>query len=436
MSTEFMKLLVLIPCLLLHLLLEVLTVANFLWGMTAVLQIYGMKREGEGLAALEDFVTTFGAPLAIRRDNSRMQTSEAWTQFTRKMQIKSETTEPHHQWQNPAERRIQTIKKGCNELMDRKGTPGFMWLLCMQYYSSILNMCCLARLGGRNAYEVAFGHSVDISAWIQFEWWEPIYYLAAEDPSFQASKEKLGYFCGVAENCGDLLTFKIYTPDSHQILHRSVIRSASNPEDQANIRAANPNYNPTITLDSDSDLDDDMDVVDAADPTHLLDIVEETGTGDDPVEIEVTPPLVLSRDDLDKSDPRLVDCTTNNCVPDPNDLLGFTYPMEEDDGEVYRAEVIGQDASDPTKYIVESLSGKTHLVEYNTLIDKYLSANDEDDQLHTFSDIIDHRRKGRKWQVLVDWDAPHLDPTWQPLRTLKEASYTVAAYEKGTILKT
>ena len=53
-------------------------------------------------------------------------------------------------------------------------------------------MIMLERLGGRNAYEVAFGHSVDISAFIQFEWWEPVYYLDTEDPSFPASKEKAG----------------------------------------------------------------------------------------------------------------------------------------------------------------------------------------------------------------------------------------------------
>ena len=40
-----------------------------------------------------------------------------------------------------------------------------MWFECMLYYISILNMSCLDRLQGRNAYEVAFGHSVDISAY-------------------------------------------------------------------------------------------------------------------------------------------------------------------------------------------------------------------------------------------------------------------------------
>ena len=69
-----------------------------------------------------------------------------------------------------------------------------MWFECMTYMSSILNMVAMERLGGRNAIEVALGHSVDISAYIQYEWWEPIYFLDYEDPSFPNSLEKFGRF--------------------------------------------------------------------------------------------------------------------------------------------------------------------------------------------------------------------------------------------------
>ena len=156
--------------------------------------VYGMKREGEGLETLEQFITDWGAPDCIRRDNSKMQNSDGWKKMERKMKIKSETSEPHNQQQNPAERRIQTIKRGTQEIMDRTGSPKFMWFECLTYYTAIMNMISLDRLGGKNAYEVAFGHSVDISAYLEFEFWEPIYYLDSDDPSFPNSKEKQGRF--------------------------------------------------------------------------------------------------------------------------------------------------------------------------------------------------------------------------------------------------
>ena len=172
-----------------------------------------------------------------------MQNSKAWKAYERKMQIKSDTSKPYNQQQNPAERHIQTLKGNTNQMMDRTGTPDFIWFECIVYTSSILNMISMDRLGGQNAIEVAMGHSVDISAYLQFQWWEPVYYLNYEDPSFPDSKEKYGRFCGVAENCGDLLTFKIYVPETHVIIHRSVLQSAIDDGDNPNLRALNPNYN-------------------------------------------------------------------------------------------------------------------------------------------------------------------------------------------------
>ena len=43
--------------------------------------VYGMTREGEGLGTLERFVNKWGAPDAIRRDNSKMQNSVGWKKF-------------------------------------------------------------------------------------------------------------------------------------------------------------------------------------------------------------------------------------------------------------------------------------------------------------------------------------------------------------------
>ena len=217
----------------------------FVGNTSSFTAVYGMTREGEGLGTLERFVNEWGAPDAIRRDNSKMQNSVGWKKFEQKMQIKCELTEPYNQQMNPAERRIQTAKSNTNKLMDRTGTPKFMWLHCMIYAVAILNMACMDRLQGRNAHEVAFGHSLDISAYIQYSWWEKVYFLDTEDPSFPRSKEKLGHFCGVAENVGDLLTFQIYVPSSHQVIHRSVLRSADDKSTAGppNLRALNPHYN-------------------------------------------------------------------------------------------------------------------------------------------------------------------------------------------------
>jgi hypothetical protein len=52
----------------------------------------------------------------------------------------------------------------------------------------------------------------DISALLSFHFYEPIYYLDVEEPT-PLSKEKAGYWLGVADNVGDALTNHNLTDD-------------------------------------------------------------------------------------------------------------------------------------------------------------------------------------------------------------------------------
>ena len=83
----------------------------------------GMKSENEAPTALEDFCRNVGVPTGIRSDNSKAQTSKRWKDICRRFCIGQTTTEPHHPQQNPAERRIKTVKQLTLRLLDRSGAP-------------------------------------------------------------------------------------------------------------------------------------------------------------------------------------------------------------------------------------------------------------------------------------------------------------------------
>ncbi len=92
----------------------------------------------------------------------------------------------------------------------------------------------------------------------------------SEDASFLNSREHLGHFVGPSENCGDLLTFKIFVPQTQQIIHRSVLRSAVDDNDHPNLRALNPNYSDKRKNDDDDGSDlSSIDVNDAADKSRI-----------------------------------------------------------------------------------------------------------------------------------------------------------------------
>jgi hypothetical protein len=61
-----------------------------------------------------------------------------------------------------------------------------------------------------------------------FYWFEPVLYL---DPvskfRFPETTERSGYFVRFADNVGDSLTFKILKNNLVTVLHRNVVRSAT-----------------------------------------------------------------------------------------------------------------------------------------------------------------------------------------------------------------
>jgi hypothetical protein len=66
------------------------------------------------------------------------------------------------------------------------------------------------------------------------------------------SKEKAGYWLGVAQNVGDALTYHILTDDTQMVIQRSVIRSRKDrPATNKRIHF-NPNLDPDVAFHEDN----------------------------------------------------------------------------------------------------------------------------------------------------------------------------------------
>ena len=90
---------------------------------TQLTKVYGMQLESQMPATLQDFIREVGAPNCLISDNSKVQIGAKVHSLLRYFTIKDHQSEPYYQNQNYAERRIQEIKRFCNTIMDRTGTP-------------------------------------------------------------------------------------------------------------------------------------------------------------------------------------------------------------------------------------------------------------------------------------------------------------------------
>ena len=100
----------------------------------------------------------------------------------------------------------------------------------------ILNHTANASIGHAVPMAVITGVTQDISPLLQFEWYEPVYYREEETEFPSKSKERFGWFVGIADTVGHALTFMILAEDTQRILHRSVVRTATDPMSR-NLRA-------------------------------------------------------------------------------------------------------------------------------------------------------------------------------------------------------
>ena len=200
------------------------TGAQVFYGINShCINVYGFKSKSEFPRIYKDFIREEGAPSILRRDNAKEEASEEVLQINRDLFIKDGFSEPYHPYQNPVESQaICWLAQATHILLDRQGAPDTAWYFAMKYLAQVHNICYDTTLDMPPAQR-RHGITKDISAYLQFQFWERVLYLDHEE-SWPSSKERPGYWVGVAENVGDILTYWIFDDQTKKLVARSVVR--------------------------------------------------------------------------------------------------------------------------------------------------------------------------------------------------------------------
>ena len=178
------------------------TMAQFFVGRdTLVCDAYGIKTQKQFINTLYDNIRFRGAMTTLIADGGRYEISKKVADLLRSLFIKQHESEPYHQHQNKAEQRYGVVKRYINTLMNLTGAPAHCWLLCMLYVCNLLNATASPALGRLTPLQALTGQVPDISHFLHFSFWEPIYYKVHEsepDHRFPSqSHEKRGHWVGL-----------------------------------------------------------------------------------------------------------------------------------------------------------------------------------------------------------------------------------------------
>ena len=178
--------------------------------------IYPIHAKSEFPHALQDFIHDHGAMKSLRHDNAKEETSTLVQDILKMYMIRDSQSEPHYQHQNPAEHRIQDVKRMTTSIVDCVGCQAYWWLLCMTYVVGLLNH--LTNSKGYIPKTVLTGEIIDISPYLDYHFWQEIF---VESPK---GGKQLAYWCGPAEKQGDFLTFHVLLWDTEQLIQCSNMR--------------------------------------------------------------------------------------------------------------------------------------------------------------------------------------------------------------------
>ena len=169
--------------------------AQVFYGLTShCIDIYGMKRKGEFPTVYRDFIREHGCPSILRRDNAKEEQGEEVLKIHRELYVKDEFCEPYNPQQNPVElRAIRWLKEQIPVTLQRVNAPDEFWFLCASHLCDLHNICADPSLNYKIPREVRTGVTPDISAYLQFEWFQQVFYLDHEEawPAFQRKSWKI-----------------------------------------------------------------------------------------------------------------------------------------------------------------------------------------------------------------------------------------------------
>jgi len=192
-----------------------------------------MKLKGDAGDALLEFIQEVGIPGALHMDDAKELTSGKWVKVRKDHGIKQTLAEPYSPFQNCTEVNIRELKKHVRHLMGRTKTPKRLWDFCSRYVSEVRSLTAqpLFSLHGSTPFELVTGNMPDISEYLAFEWYQPVYYY--DQTTFPNQRELLGRWIGIAHNVGQAMCFWIL-PKSGVPIARTMVRAVTEAELQTN----------------------------------------------------------------------------------------------------------------------------------------------------------------------------------------------------------
>ena len=406
---------------------------------------FPMRSKESAGDALQKLCRDVGVPKELHSDNAyeMVQDGTKFQKVIRDNVIHYTTTEPHSPWQNRCENIIGVIMKRAKARRERRRVPIKLWDYGLVWECEIYSR--IANRGNRPGLERLTGDTVDISDWIDFEFYDLVWFWDTRDVE---DKRSIGRWLGVSHNVGSALCYWILT-EKGTVLARTTVQHLTHddinlPDVQEQVKQYHIHLDMALGANQyniDDSIDDfvhdDMkavagdehvegDYYGLEEPHDIDDVVDNTdertmaNTYDQYIGAEVSVP--------DRKGQKIMAKVMKKVKCKDNNIEGKGYnPLH-----------------DHSVYEIEFTDGTTEELTANVIAENMLSQCDEQgNQYMLLNEIMDHKKDGsaipisngfiisksgnktpkkttRGWHLLVEWKDGSMD--WVSLKSLKQSN--------------
>ena len=400
-----------------------------------------MGRRSEVGGTLATFFDEVGVFENLTHDGAPEMTGKntEFYKLIQKNRVSVHVTEPgRHSQNHVAEKEIGELKRRWKSIMTTKRVPRRIWDYALVWNSEIMSRTARGP-DKRTGYEEVFGCTPDISEWLDFDFYDKVFYWDKEHSDMTDENRKIGRWLGIAHRIGSDLCYWVLTQSGNVIARTTVCHILREELLKPDIKERDEIFEEEVRR----RLDDEDHVIGepGTDAFYLedYDIEEERQDGPN------TPTDEEYGDML--QEPRPED---DDIVLDA--YIGAEVNMEQPDGEVIRGRVkkrarddygrpIGRPHRNPfldsSMYEVELSDGTTADYMANVIAENMYSQVDEEGRQYLLlKEIVDHRKTEealtkeqvsptnrtttKGWDFLVEWKDGTTD--WVPHKDLKAAN--------------
>ena len=266
-------------------------------------KVYPMESKSSACIAnsLQDFADDVGIPETLVCDLATEQTGKNTPMMkeVRRLRIRMRNSEKGRSNQNhKAETEIRELKKRWKTRMVEKNVPKRLWDYGLVYMAEILSITARGS-NQRPGLEEISGQTIDISEWLDFEFYDSVWYWDEKKTDMTDDQGKVGRWLGIAHRIGSDMTYWILTKGGNVIARSTVQHITLSDMAKDTVKTAVQEYDAAVI----TRLNDDAHLTDEPGIFYLDDDNDEEGeTGETPTDEEYGDMLHEDKPNIDDTE--------------------------------------------------------------------------------------------------------------------------------------